>query len=406
MHATTLTYQVFDPTDCAFPAPRVALLPVFDRDAFGSATGRAYRRVGAGRPQRCYTRGRYALADAYRLCGVGPEGGLLAPAYHCRTMIDPAISLGAPLQLYPLDERLVPDLQALQRLLAQAARPVRALLLTHYFGIPQQVAPVKALCDEHGVALIEDCSHALFNPAGAERVGAHGRYAIASPYKLLPCEEGGLLIAGSAQKLPPLRRAGPRAELRTLAHAVEHARGRNVREVPAVEQLDAELAPLRTAAVGCGHESRQELAGTSALYDRHEEGLAASLSSRLLARLCDTDRLAERRRANYRRWLDAVRGLPQCRPLFDPLPDGAVPYMFALLIDQPRTQFFLLKRLGVPIWRWDDMADSACPVSRHYRQHVLHLPCHQALTDAQMHWMTAAVAKVMHLGAARAVPEN
>lgn len=399
MQVSTLPYLAFDPTGCAFPAPRVPLLPGFVRGALGRADGRAFRMVGAGRPQRSYTRGRYALFDAYRLCGVGPDGGLLAPAYHCRTMIDPAISLGAPVQFYPLDERLAPDPDALRRLLERPARPVRALLLTHFFGVPQAAAAVRALCDAHGVALVEDCSHALFNRVGAERLGLHGRYVTASPYKMFPCEEGGLLIGGDDAGLPRLRPAGWRAALRTLAHAIEHARGD---AAGAVEALDDELARLQAGTIACGRDGRRELAGTSIHYDAREEGLASSLTSRLLARLCDTDRLAERRRANYQRWLEAVRGLPGCRALFDPLPPDVVPYMFPLLVERPQTQFFLLKRLGVPIWRWDDIAESDCRVARHYRQHVLHLPCHQALTDAQLGWMTAAVAKVMQTSAVQA----
>lgn len=407
MQVSALPYLAFDPTGCDFPAPRVPLLPGFVRGALGRAEGREFRMVGAGRPQRSYTRGRYALFDAYRLCGVGPDGGLLAPAYHCRTMIDPAIRLGAAVRLYPLDEQLAPDLEPLRRLLALPGRPVRALLLTHFFGIPQDAAAVRALCDAHGVALVEDCSHALFNRVGAERLGLHGRFVTASPYKLFPCEEGGLLIGGENAGLPRLRPAGWRAALRTLAHAAEHARGEAPGSRPTIDALDGELAGLEAGTIACGRDGRREVAGTSIHYDTREEGLASSFTSRLLARCCDTDRLAARRRANYQRWLDAVRGLPGCRALFDPLPPDVVPYMFPLLVERPQTQFFLLKRLGVPIWRWDDIAESDCRVARHYRQHVLHLPCHQALTDAQLGWMTAAVAKVMQASAVQVpAPED
>ena len=69
--------------------------------------------------------------------------------------------------------------------------------------------------------------------------------------------------------------------------------------------------------------------------------------------------------------------------------------MFALYIDHPQTHFFMLKRLGMPIWRWDDMAVSACDVSLEYRLHLLHLPCHQELSADQMVWMAAAVTSAL-----------
>jgi dTDP-4-amino-4,6-dideoxygalactose transaminase len=58
----------------------------------------------------------------------------------------------------------------------------------------------------------------------------------------------------------------------------------------------------------------------------------------------------------------------------------------------------MLKKLGVPIWRWDDMAASDCAISQRYREHLLHLPCHQALSDAELQWMLQAVSKVMRCG--------
>ena len=100
----------------------------------------------------------------------------------------------------------------------------------------------------------------------------------------------------------------------------------------------------------------------------------------------NTQRLAERRRAHYEQWVKAVAGLPHCRPLFAELPAHCVPYMFPLVIDYPEPHFFVLKHLGVPIWRWDDMAVSGCAVAAQYR---LHLPCHQERTAEQMAWMTA-----------------
>ena len=91
----------------------------------------------------------------------------------------------------------------------------------------------------------------------------------------------------------------------------------------------------------------------------------------------------------------AVAGLRNCKALFPDLTPTCVPYMFALQIEYPEQHFHQLKHLGLPIWRWDEMAVSDCAVSTRYRLHLLHLPCHQSLTQGQMQWMTAAATKVL-----------
>lgn len=126
-----------------------------------------------------------------------------------------------------------------------------------------------------------------------------------------------------------------------------------------------------------------------------KEHLHSLVCSRWVMRHTNLQRLAERRRQHYQQWVKSLAGLPSCRALFPALPVDCVPYMFPLVIDHPETHFFAFKHLGVPIWRWDDMAVSDCAVATRYRLHLLHLPCHQELTTEQMAWMTRAVVGVM-----------
>jgi perosamine synthetase len=397
--AATLTYKLFDPSGCGFPEPRVPLLPMLSSRGIGPSRQGEFVLVGAGRRHRGYTRGRYALYDAYRLCGVGERGALLAPAYHCRTMLDPAISLGAELLLYPVRDDLSPDLGGLARLLARARQPVRAMLLTHYFGFAQDAAEVSAFCRAHDIALIEDCSHALFNRRSAERLGQHGRYTIASPYKLFPCEEGGMLIPATGAALPGdgIARSGWKAELRVLVSALRRklARRHSAAVDTRAEEVESELAALARVPLTRAAERTAALPGTSGMYVSSEQPLAGPRTARWLMKLCSVDHVARRRRDNYLRWRDAVTGLPHCRPLFGQLPDDSVPYMFPLLIEHPQAHFYALKRLGMPIWRWDEMAVSDCAVATHYGRHLLHLPCHQAVSEDELAWMIAAVSAVM-----------
>ncbi|OJW48041.1 MAG: hypothetical protein BGO63_02635 [Candidatus Accumulibacter sp. 66-26] len=412
-----LSFHRFDPSPCGFPAPRAPLLPRFS--LAGAALGAPARpgTVFFRRESRFYRRGRYALLEAFRLAGVGPQGALLAPAYHCRTMLDPAQRLAGEVRLYPLNADLTPDFTALAALCAAPGAPVRALLLTHYFGFAQPAAVVARWCAERGIALIEDCSHAFFGEAkdvsGQALValgsfgefgtfGTFGDYAVASPWKFFPCADGGVLVANRGAVLPAEpARGGAAAELKAEAKAVlgslrgvGRLRG-GADETP--EQLHRRLAQLAATPAAPAVEGVAEDGGLSPHYRPEDEGLAGLRSSRLLMRATDAPRLIARRRRHYAAWAQGVAGLAAARPLHPALPDSCVPYMFPLLVEHPEFHFALLKRLGVPIWRWDEMARSACPVAAAYRLRLLQLPCHQDLSAGEMAWMIAAVRAVLEL---------
>lgn len=318
---------------------------------------------------------------------------MLAPAYHCRTMIDPAVRVGGDVLLYRLDQRLAPDWAALDHLVSHSERPVRAMLLTHYFGFLQDVRAARAFCTKHGIALIEDCSHAFIYSSQDTPPGTLSQYVVASPYKFCPCDDGGLLIGGSGSKLPEraLRSPGVAKEIRALVHTIERAlilgRGR-AREV--------EPLAVDPRALAVGNESEEAGDTISSMYDTRSENDAGFLVSRLIMRMSNVDRIAEARRQNYMQWVRAVSDLPGCHALFPEPPDACAPYMFPLYIDHPSPHFYVLKHLGMPIWRWDEMAVSDCPVATDYRLHLLHLPCHQGLSIDEMKWMTATVSRVMN----------
>ena len=388
-----LHYARFDPSPCHYPAPRVPLLPRCTAAALRALPSRSFEAIGAAGTRSSFSRGRYALWQAYRSCGIGPAGALLVPAYHCRTMLDPGLSLRSTPLLYRVDALLRPELAHIDALIRDSAVPVRALLLTHCFGFAQDAADWRRVCNDRGLKLIEDCSHAMINRRGHERLGIAGHFSAASPYKFFPCEEGGLLIAAAdAPPTAPLeqRPAGWRAEAEVLDLARSRRRDRDL-STPA---LAAAVEALLRDPGASGIERLNEHGEPSTLYAPADEQRAGTHAGRAIAALCQVDHLALARRANYRRWLDAVAGLPGCRALFGELPDDTVPYMFPLVVDDAAPRFHLLKRLGLPIWRWDDMAQGGCAVANAYRLSVWHLPCHQSLDNTEMTWMMAALSEV------------
>lgn len=384
---------IFDPSACGFPKPRIPLLP----------TGLACLSLKAPAPWspaenfRHFTRGRYALREAYRLAGIGPGAGLLAPAYHCPTMLDPALALGGAVLLYPLRPDLSPDLAALDDLAERSPVPIKALLATHFFGIAQRLDPLSAWCAERQIALIEDCCHTMFSEIHRPPdVGRFGEFVVSSTYKFFPSPDGGLMYSRQAHRLDDVQTRSPSwmTELRGLAKArsmaAEH---RHNRAACDATLIDAQLATIVKNPSPLAKDFRQQT-GCSADYRPDEEGRAPLRYSQALCRHANTAEIARRRRQDYRRWAEATTNVPHCRPLFPELPEGCIPYMFPLYIEKPESRFHWLKRLGMPIWRWDSIAASDCPTANDYRFHLLHLPCHQSLDERQLEWMIAVIRKV------------
>lgn len=374
-------FQRFDPAPCKFPRPAVALLPALRWPDLGPAASPAAQLMDMPGSVH-FMRGRYALGAAYRSAGVGPGKALLAPAYHCRTMIDPALALGAPVALYRLHADLSPDLDSVRALLAQ--RPA-ALVLTHYFGFEQRaaaVAEIEALCRASGTTLVEDCAHAW--QVAEKRVplrAARGHAIVASPYKIFAGDDGGVLWADAGTAV---------TQKRSLADEL-----RGLRAMWARRRRSALPAAALPPAGARGLDAAEAVVAPSSMYQSPLALTQSLASSRWVVRRTRAAPMIARRRANYQQWAAALRGLPGGRPLFTDLPEACVPYMFPLLLTQADPLFFQLKQAALPIWRWDEMAVSDCTVAASYRLQLLHLPCHQDLDPAQMAWMTALVAKAL-----------
>lgn len=71
------------------------------------------------------------------------------------------------------------DPAALEEAFAKYPKP-KAVLLVHLYGTPAQVEPIRALCDQHGVPLIEDAAESLGATYRGTQTGSFGDLAILS----------------------------------------------------------------------------------------------------------------------------------------------------------------------------------------------------------------------------------
>ena len=401
MPTTNDSQPALAPARRAIPPVPVLSLAAFRRGAAAPALP-SLLDVGAA---RMVTSGRIAIGLALREMGVGAGDTVLVPAYHSPSMIPPVLWLGAQVVFY----RINPDTTAdLTDIAAKLGPSVKAIMVTHFFGIPQDLQPLRALCDGHGLALLEDCAHCFFGRFGQTPVGASGDYAIGSSMKFFPIYEGGCLVsARHAIKAASLRSAGAGFEAKAALAALEtsFAYGR----LPALRALLS--LPLRLKSALWGALKARRAGGTagaagSALapdssdssfnFDPRWTDKRSSLFSRLTLRAVSHARIVSLRRANYLAMQAAFGTLPGCRPLFAHLPDGACPWVFPLLVDQPEAVFARLHAAGVPMVRfgaalWPGVDAGVCANSVALGRQLIAFPCHQALREAESGWMIAAV---------------
>ena len=248
-----------------------------------------------------------ALHLAYLAAGVGPGDEVIAPGITFVASAAGARYCGATPVLAdvigPHDLSLDPE-EAERRITART----KAVCLVHYGGYAGPVEELRRLCEERGVALIEDAAHSpSATPAGDERkLGAWGLAGCFSFFsnKVLSCGEGGLLATDDD-------------------------------EVAAtVKSLRSHAMTTGTYDRHRGHQLSYDVVGLGYNY-RLDEPRAALLISRLAGLEEDIGR----RRAlthRYRRLLDGVDGVTI--PYSDAEVDTSSCYVMPLLLDDLELQ--------------------------------------------------------------------
>src|SRR5262249_28305259 len=148
---------------------RIPRAPVFGWRTLSRAAEADRPRLDAAGPSLLTTSGRAAIMLGLRALGVGAGDRVLVPTYHCPTMIEPVVRLGAVPLFYPIGRDGHAILDFLCSLQTEHAK---AMLAAHFFGLPQDLAKLRAWCDENEIGLIEDCAHAYFGEGISGPIGS------------------------------------------------------------------------------------------------------------------------------------------------------------------------------------------------------------------------------------------
>jgi dTDP-4-amino-4,6-dideoxygalactose transaminase len=297
---------------------------------------------------------------------------------------------GAEVALYPIDRQGQPDFDVLSR---QAARGADVLFTIHYAGWPQPVSELRALCDRHGLLLVEDCALALLSETEGRPLGSFGDYAVFCLYKTLPVLDGGVLIQRrhvfSELEHLPLRRVGRAFEAgRALELWLQRARSRAPRLGAALAAIKLRIGACLTA-LGVTRVPVGDVGFNAADTD-----IAISWwSERVLDRL-DYTAIREQRRRNFSLLAEllAASGIQPWREL-EP---GVCPLFYPLLVKNKSSAAQQLKARGIvatELWNDGDPQSAALegPGARFLRRHVLELPIHQDLEEAQIRYVATQV---------------
>lgn len=383
------------PDSQARPIPR---LPVLGWDTF-SGRKQASTPCILDAPNLAFTNsGRASIYQALKLLSIGPGDSVLVPTYHCPTMIAPITTLRAEHVFYPIGSTGQIDTTKLN----EFAKPnTRAIIAPHYFGLPQPMAHLRAWCDSTGVALIEDCAHALFGRAGERSIGAWGDLAIASLTKFLPVPEGGCLVCNQMQcnslRLKPHRLAYQlKFALDMVEEGVRHATLPGLNTLLRVAfELKKSLRTKQPKAENLQADCADSENPSDFDFNRQLADTKLSSSSEWLARHAALDRIVIQRRRNYTLLADALSGHAELHPLIPELPDDCAPYVFPLWVDHPDPAYQELRTRRIPVFRWDRLWPDTPVIPGdqgvEWSHHIFQLACHQDLRAQEIDRIVANI---------------
>jgi perosamine synthetase len=342
---------------------RLSLGPTIDHfeEAFAEAVGAPYSAaVSSG------TAGLHLLSVA---AGVGPGDEVITSPYSFVASANCAIYEGATPVFADIDARTLNlDPRAVE---AAVTKRTKAVVAVDIFGYPCELDELHAICERHGLVLIEDAAEALGAEYRGARIGSQGPSAVFAfyPNKQVTTGEGGMVTTHSEDEWQLLR------SLRNQGRAdsggwLDHARlGFNYR-----------LDDIR-AAIGLGQLEKlpEILARRTAVAGRYTE-LLAGVPGLTLPCVDDVD--------HVRSWFVYVVALPEGVDR-----ERVVGELDARGIQTARylpcihLQSYMRERYG--------FTEGLCPVAEAMSTRTLALPFHTGLDEDDQDHVVSALREVL-----------
>lgn len=166
---------------------------------------RAFARQVGVRHAFSFWAGRVGLYGLLRALGIG-DGDEVLLQVPTHIVVPNAVRFAGARPVY-VDCRLEDYNMDLEQAERRITPRTKALVLQHTFGIPADLKSAEELANRHGLALIEDCVHALGATYDGRQVGSFGRAAFFSTEetKTISSTMGGMVVTDDPQLAERLR---------------------------------------------------------------------------------------------------------------------------------------------------------------------------------------------------------
>lgn len=335
------------------------------------------------------TSGRAAIYQALLQLRLASGSIVLAPTYHCPTMIAPVIQANLAVEFFGLRPDGLPNLSSID---SSTASKAKAMIVSHYFGLARSLAEVRNWCDEHRIALIEDCAHCYFGDAGERPVGTWGDFSTASLSKFFPVSEGGVLASARPHILalnltPQDFKSQFKAWADILETSIAHGRFAGINGALAL--LFKLKKMIRRAEGGAGSaEARSAVARMIQLCDMARVAQAPAGATVAMKAILPRGQIIAKRRRNYAIYAQHFEHARGAQALFPPADEKAVPYVFPLWVEEPDRVYHALRAQNLRVFRWDNVWPGTRQIPNDvgpsWNHHVLQLPCHQDLSESDI----------------------
>jgi perosamine synthetase len=333
------------------------------------------------KPQRLFW-ARNGLYHALDSLGIAGNDRVLVPAYICKSAVQPFAGRGIACDLYRIDRDCRTDLTDVER---RIGPNTRAILVVHYFGFPQPIAALRALCDKHRLLLIEDCAHVLTGTADGKLLGSHGDAAVFSWRKFLPLYDGAtLFLPSTATARIPLAKERAvftaKVGLNLVQSAAEHPDSWFFSGLYRLLRLARRAAPSAAANAAA---SQQSVDSGGMDFDTSTANLPMSRLSRFVFEHSDVDGIVAARRERYAKLSQLLSSNPRVRMLWPTLPDDVCPWILPCFLGDRDDIHVELRRRGIPAATWGgvipDLDLSAQPDAEFLYRRLVFLPVHQSV---------------------------